>query len=99
MEEELTIRPAQAEDKAAVLAFCEHTWEWGDYIADVWDEWLADPSGRLLVAVLGGSPIAVVHMKMVSSDECWLEGGRVAPAMRGRGISRRLNAEAMSQAS
>ena len=98
MEEELTIRPAQPEDKAAVLAFCEHTWEWGDYIAEVWDEWLADPAGRLLVALLEDHPVALVHMKMVSSYECWLEGGRVAPALRGRGISQRLNAEALSQA-
>ena len=98
MEEELTIRPARPDDKAAVLAFCEHTWEWGDYIADVWDEWLADPAGRLLVAVLHDRPVAIDHIKMVSSDECWLEGMRVDPAERRRGISRRLNAEAMSEA-
>ena len=98
MEEELTIRPARLDDKATVMAFCEHTWEWGDYIADVWDEWLADTAGRLMVAVLDGRPIAVVHMQMVAPHECWLEGMRVDPAARRRGISRRLNAEAMSEA-
>jgi L-amino acid N-acyltransferase YncA len=98
MEEELTIRPARPEDKAAVLAFCEQTWEWGDYIADVWDEWLADQAGRLMVALLEGRPVGVVHMQMVSPHECWLEGMRVDPAERRRGISRRLNAEAMNEA-
>lgn len=98
MEEALTVRLAQPEDKAAVLAFCEQTWEWGDYIADVWDGWLADPSGRLMVALLEARPVAIVHMQMVSSQECWLEGMRVDPAMRRRGISRRLNAEAMNEA-
>lgn len=98
MEKELTIRPAQPEDKAAVLAFCEQTWEWGDYIADVWDEWLADPSGRLMVALLDERPVAIVHMQIVSSHECWLEGMRVDPAERRRGISRRLNTEAMNEA-
>ena len=98
MEEALIIRPAQPEDKAAVLAFCEQTWEWGDYIADVWDQWLADPSGRLMVAMLVGRPVAVVHMQMVAPYECWLEGMRVDPAARRRGISRRLNTEAMNEA-
>lgn len=98
MEEELTIRPARPEDKAAVLAFCEHTWEWGDYIAEVWDEWLADTSGRLMVAVLDGRPVAIVHMQMVAPHECWLEGMRVDPGVRRRGVSKRLNAEAMSEA-
>lgn len=98
MEEELTIRPARPEDKAAVLAFCEHTWEWGDYIAEVWDEWLADPAGQLMVVVLDGRPVAIVHMLMVAPHECWLEGMRVDPDMRRRGVSKRLNAEAMSEA-
>lgn len=98
MEEELTIRSARPEDKAAVLAFCEHTWEWGDYIAEVWDEWLADPAGRLMVAVLDGRPVAIVHMQMVAPYECWLEGMRVDPDVRRRGVSKRLNAEAMNEA-
>ncbi len=95
---EVTIRLAQPEDKAAVLAFCAHTWEWGDYIPKVWDAWLVDPSGKLLVAVLEGRPVALVHMQMVSSDECWLEGMRVDPSARGQGISRRINARAMQEA-
>ncbi|HEX6778782.1 MAG TPA: GNAT family N-acetyltransferase [Ktedonobacterales bacterium] len=98
MEEVLIIRPARPEDKAAVLAFCEHTWEWGDYIAEVWDEWLTDPAGWLMVAVLDGCPVAIVHMQMVGSRECWLEGMRVDPGVRRRGVSKRLNAEAMNEA-
>jgi GNAT superfamily N-acetyltransferase len=95
---DVTIRLAQSEDKAAVLAFCAHTWEWGDYIPQVWDAWLADPSGQLLVAVLDERPVALVHMQMVSPDESWLEGMRVDPGARGHGISRRINAQAMREA-
>ncbi len=94
----LTIRLAEPRDKAAVLAFCAQTWDWGDYIAEVWDEWLADPSGRTLVAVLNNRPVAVVHMQIVAPGECWLEGMRVDPAMRGQGISRRLNEQALREA-
>lgn len=96
--EDITIRPAQPQDKAAVLAFCAHTWDWGDYIPEVWDEWLADTSGKLLVAVLDGRPVAVEHMQMVAPNECWLEGMRVDPAARGQGISSRLNEQALREA-
>lgn len=96
--EAVIVRLARPEDKAAVLAFCEHTWEWGDYLAEVWDEWLDDTSGRLLVAALEERPVAVVHMQMVSGEECWLEGMRVGPAARGRGVSRQLNQQAMQEA-
>src|SRR5215468_5486230 len=60
--DDLLIRQAQPQDKAAVLAFCAHTWDWGDYIPQVWDEWLADPSGCLLVAILADRPVALMHM-------------------------------------
>ncbi len=96
--EDVIIRLAEPEDKEAVLAFCAHTWDWGDYIPKVWDEWLADSSGRLLVAVWQARPVAVVHMQMVAPTECWLEGMRVDPALRGHGISRRLNEQALVEA-
>ena len=28
---DLEVRPARSEDREAVLAFCQQTWEWGDY--------------------------------------------------------------------
>lgn len=96
--DDLEIRLAQPGDKEAVLAFCAHTWDWGDYIPEVWDDWLADSSGRLLVAILDGRPVALEHMRMVSPDECWLQGMRVDPAVRGRGIATRLNEQALHEA-
>lgn len=94
----LITRLAQPEDKAAVLAFCAQTWEWGDYIAEVWDEWLVDPSGRLLVATLDDRPVAVEHLRMMAPGECWLEGMRVDPALRGQGVAGRLSAYALQEA-
>src|SRR5580765_381984 len=51
---ELEVRPAQPGDRDAVLAFCAHTWSDGDYIEYVWDDWLADDRGVLLVGLLDG---------------------------------------------
>jgi ribosomal protein S18 acetylase RimI-like enzyme len=96
--EEMLIRPAQPQDKEAVLAFCAHTWDWGDYIPQVWDVWLADSSGRLLVALLNDRPVALVHVQLVAPGECWLEGMRVDAAVRGQGIARRLSERALREA-
>ncbi|MGE5335327.1 MAG: N-acetyltransferase family protein [Nitrososphaerota archaeon] len=86
--QELQVRPARPEDRDAVLAFCAHTWDDGDYIEYVWDDWLADTRGVLLVGLLDGTPVAINHMRMVSDDEAWLEGIRVDPAYRRAGFGR-----------
>ena len=86
-EMEVEVRPARPEDKEAVLAFCEHTWEdQEDYIRYVWDEWLADPNGRLFVALVEGKPVAIERVLLMSEHEAWWEGLRVDPQYRGRGL-------------
>ncbi len=94
----MEVRAAQAEDRAAILAFCEHTWEWGDYIERAWDGWLRDPEGKLLIATAGGKPVGVVHLQMLTDDDAWIEGLRVDPTQRQQGIGRALNEAAMAEA-
>ncbi len=86
----IEIRPARPEDREAVLAFSAHTWEWGDYIEYVWDEWLHDPQGMLFVATSDGQPVGVAHMRMLTKTEAWLEGMRIDPAFRRQGIGSAL---------
>jgi ribosomal protein S18 acetylase RimI-like enzyme len=92
---DLEVRPARPADRAAVLAFVAGTWDDGDYIADVWDEWLAEATGVLLVGALEGRPVAIAHVRMVSADEGWLEGVRVDPRQRRRGIGRVMTSRAL----
>lgn len=87
----IEIRPARAEDRDAVLAFSAHTWEWGDYIVYVWDKWLNDPDGALLVATADGTPVGLAHMQMLSAKDAWLEGLRVDPDYRRQGLGIALN--------
>ncbi len=84
------IRPARPEDREAVLAFCIHTWEWGDYIEYVWDEWLHDPKGKLFVATSNSRPVGVAHMRMLNKTEAWFEGMRVDSTHRQQGIASAL---------
>jgi GNAT superfamily N-acetyltransferase len=86
----IDIRLARPEDREAVLAFSTNTWEWGDYIEYVWDEWLHDPQGALFVATNDGRPVGVAHMRMLNTKESWFEGLRVDPAFRQQGIASAL---------
>lgn len=92
------IRAARPEDRDAVLAFCAHTWEWGDYIERVWDEWLHDPKGQMFVATVDGQPVAVAHLRMLSATEAWLEGMRVDPAYRRQGLATALDNAMLAEA-
>ena len=79
------IRAARAVGRAAVLRFTEDTWDWGDYISNVWDERLAETAGRTLVVTMQREPVAVAHVALVGRGEAWIEDIRV-PDFRRHGI-------------
>lgn len=88
---EFVVKEARASDRDLVLRFCQSTFEWGDYIENVWDYWLTDPSGRLFVATFDGKPIGMSHVAVVKRGEAWVEGARVAPEFRRMGVASLLN--------
>jgi GNAT superfamily N-acetyltransferase len=83
----LIVRPALPSDRDAILAFTRDTFSWGDYIAEVFDEWLARDDTQMMVAVHDGEPIATGTARMLSPSEAWFHGARVHPDHRGRGIA------------
>jgi ribosomal protein S18 acetylase RimI-like enzyme len=89
-DEAIETRAATEDDREAVLAFCAQTWNDGDYIDAVWDTWLADTTGALLVATRAGRPVGLAHLRMMSADEAWIEGVRVDPEARRQGVARTL---------
>ncbi len=88
---DIVIRPARPEDKSAVAAFTRGTFEWGDYLTGVFDEWLVDADGGFVVAEVDGDVVAVARGVMLSAREAWLQGARVHPDHRRRGVGLRLN--------
>lgn len=86
----LEIRPARPDDRDAVLSFCARIWEGHDYLPQVWDEWLNDAQGLLLVALREGVPIAVARADLSLPHEAWLEGMRVDPAHHQEGVATAL---------
>ena len=84
-------RFAAAYDRDAVFAFSAQTWPNGDYIPLVWDDWLADPEGALIAGIdESDQAIALVKLVVAAPGEGWLEGVRVAPERRERGLGRAL---------
>ncbi|BAS26609.1 GNAT family N-acetyltransferase [Limnochorda pilosa] len=95
---EVSVRPAVAADRGAVLDFCANTWPGGDYIPYVWEDWLNDARGRLLAADLGGRAVGIAHVQRLADGSAWLEGLRVDPAVRRRGIARLLTQASLDAA-
>ncbi len=88
---QVRIRKAVAADKAPILDICRKIWRGGDYVPKVWDDWLKENDGLLLVATVRGTPVGVAHGLFQTRDVAWLEGVRVHEQYRGLGIAGKLN--------
>ncbi len=92
----LRLRDATAADRGPVFEFCKKTWpDYGDYIPRVWTRWLRDRGGRLIVAELDGTPVALGKVTDLGRGEIWLEGLRVDPKFRRTGIADAMHTEVM----
>lgn len=94
----MDIRPAQPEDKSAIVSFCENTFSWGDYIADAWDRWIEDPDGKIFVGLVDAQPVAMVHVALLEKGVVWMEGMRVHPDFRRHGIGTAIDVAGRSYA-
>ncbi len=95
--DEVVVRKAMAEDRSEVLSFCVGTFDWGDYIDEVYDFWLAAPGSLFLVAESQGRPVGIVHARLMNHGVAWLEGLRVSPATRRMGVGRSLTEKALKE--
>ena len=74
-----------------MLELTSHIWEGHDYVPEVWQEWLDDPAGRLVVAESQGRMAAIGRLGRLSPDEWWLQGLRVHPDFEGRGVASQVH--------
>lgn len=91
----VTVRQAAADDYEAVAAFTQDTWadrDVGDYIPDVFHEWVdADgPTQRTFVAEVDDQVAGLCQAVLLSDHEAWAQGMRVDPEFRGEGVSPEL---------
>lgn len=87
----MRIRPARPEDKTSIASFTADTFEWGDYVADAFDSWMADPNGQILIAAdESDEAIGMARVAQLSPTEAWAQAARVHPDHRRQGIASRL---------
>jgi ribosomal protein S18 acetylase RimI-like enzyme len=93
----IEVRPGRKEDQSAISAFATDTFSWGDYVALAFLEWLEEEQTEVLVAVDDNDqPVAVVRVRLLSEQEGWISGARVAPTHRRQGVGSLLNDAARS---
>jgi ribosomal protein S18 acetylase RimI-like enzyme len=94
----ITIREARPKDREQILAFTRHTFRWGDYLDQTWDRWRRERTGKLIVAEIGGRVVGNLHLAILGEGEAWVEGMRVHPDFRRRGISTLMDRRAVKYA-
>jgi len=95
---DLVIRRARPSDKRDVLAAVRTIWGGQDRIPDVFDAWVRHRTGPFFVADSAGHVVGMGKLTVVSPTEAWLEGGRVAPRWRRKGIATALIAHRIEYA-
>ncbi|MGC8629368.1 MAG: GNAT family N-acetyltransferase [Thermoplasmata archaeon] len=92
--QEIKIRNATMRDKPRILEFCKNTWqgmETGledtqhDYISFVYDSWIRKKS--MITAEIDHRPVAILNVNPCNDGSAWLEGMRVDPEYRRKGVA------------
>lgn len=92
----MNIRKAEKKDKEQILKIASDTWEGWDYVPYLLDDWLKE--GGLFVAEENSNIMGVTKTTTLSQVELWLEGIRVKPESRGKGIGKKLAFYQLEQA-
>jgi len=95
---EITLRPARPADEAAVSALSAQIWEGDDYVPRRFADWVDDNRGQFTVAYDRDTLVGFGKLTELAAGEWWLEGLRVHPDHRGRGIARKLHHDAVDVA-
>jgi N-acetylglutamate synthase-like GNAT family acetyltransferase len=88
----LAVREAEERDTPGVRQLCVQL-NRCDYLLGAWGRWMRTPGDLNLVAESEGRIVGCVHAGLLSPAETFLQGLRVDPAMRRRGVGSRLMAE------
>lgn len=84
-------RPALPKDTQQVMDLTRLIWEGDDYVPYVWEEWLSDYNGMLVVAEYGGRVVGLGKLSELAAGQWWLEGLRVHPDFQRRGIGSHIH--------
>ena len=95
----VVVREARASDRRPLMEFVARTWGGHDYIPSVWDEWLHDKTGTIFVVEVDGKQVGMNRVRFLRDGTGWLEGARIRPDFRGKGLASLLGKKSMEYAS
>ena len=100
---DLTVRDGREGDAARVREIATDTWpgrDAGDYVVGAYPRWVREASERddrrVLVAEGDGEVVAMMRGLLLTGDEGWTSGLRVAAGARGAGVGARLARETLA---
>ncbi|PJF38751.1 MAG: hypothetical protein CUN55_16380, partial [Phototrophicales bacterium] len=96
--EEVLFRRAQEADRPTIEYIASKTWDGDDYLAEIFDQWLADDTGAFNVMTYRDAVVATSKLTRMGDGEWWMEGLRVHPDYQGRGLARIMHHYIVNQA-
>jgi GNAT superfamily N-acetyltransferase len=95
---DLILRPLRPADRERVLEISRDVWDGNDYLAEVFDAWVADPGASFQAAEINGIVVGVQRLRPIARQVVFYEGLRVAASHRRRGIARAMLGQAIREA-
>lgn len=90
------IRPTSLCDLPELAEISRSTWDGSDYLEAVAPSWIA--GGGMYSGILAGRLFGCYKITLMPGRVAWLEGLRVHPSMRGRGLGRLLSEDCFRRA-
>ena len=95
---DVVIRPVRPADRDRVVEMTSDIWGGNDYIADVFDEWIADATAAFQAAEVEGVLVGLQRLRPYAPGLVWYEGLRVATTHQRQGIARAMLESAIAEA-
>lgn len=87
---DISVRRAEPKDRAGAVAAEGKATPRLHYLDAVYEQWVADREGELIVAEADGQIVGVGKFSVVPDGSAWLEALRVPPEHQGQGIGKRF---------
>ncbi|MCW4052010.1 MAG: GNAT family N-acetyltransferase [Candidatus Bathyarchaeota archaeon] len=93
------IRMVQESDVEDVLEISRHVWEGHDYLPYVIRVWLNDPNSHIYGIEVDSHIVGLGNLRLVEKGQTgWMEGLRIHPDYRGKGLANKLTKHIISEA-
>lgn len=94
----MEVRRAVPADRERVAEISARIWEGDDYVARMFDKWVADQAGYFAVVCAEQLILGLGKLTMLSPQDAWLEGLRVDPIHQGKGVAKLLTTFLLAEA-